>query len=980
MTDLSIACACKDGQQSCPPDGVLNVEASGLEKGESASLRIVIQPPSGGEASSDDFPIPGSGTWTVVSNVPQGSSFSVTFNSFTPEGKTCTVSNGEGTMPHEGVVVQLSCSCPEAAASSAMASRVSAASTSCPEPPSFTDHIPEEELLDLCQYVQELCPTLHPWWWGVPGPGTGGAPCQRETVCVDGPPSCWTDPATGDEYCGPTLVCTDKCMPQGQALLAGPFVALDGGLDQPLSGKVLLSGWASDQEGIQLLRLYLDGQPLALEGFRDDIFRPQACGPIPGDCQPVGFEGQLDTTAWPDGTHRLLVLAVDGRGDYPMPTAYEVDLTFDNACTSTASPTGSLLLPADGAVVAGTVLVEAQAAAENGVERVRFYLDGSRVSTDWTSPYRWSWATTGVADGSHTLHAEVLDTCGNVTTTATRTVTVANANDPPELALETPTPLLRLSGVAPVSGWAVDTDGIESVSLRLGTQILPLASAVTWVDRSDVCSGSGVADPRCPRVGWQTSFDTTLWPDGDYTFQVVVLDGRGASAERSITLSIRNAPIAPPTVSTPASKTVVEGDDVSFAVSVSGEGPFAYRWQYRSGTSWLSLADGERSGRVSGTATPKLSIANVVTADQTSYRCVVENEGGATASSSASLTVHELVAPPTVTAGLDQRVTEGDNAYLQVSAQGVEPLTYQWQRWNGSWVDLTDDGRIGGTTTDMLVILGATSADAGQYRARVSNEGGTTDSSSIALSVDPVPVGTCQETSTTLCFQSNRFAVSATVNGGAAWALPFSQEGGFFWMFEPNTVEVAIKILDGTAANGYFWVFHGSLTDLAYTVTVTDTITGASKTYLKDDGHFCGEGDTTAFHGSTTAPSSWAGYLVPLAPSRVAAESGTPCASSGTLACLLNGKFGVEVLQNGSPQPGLAVTDLSASFGFVTATAPEVVVKVIDGSSVNGYYWLFFGSLTHQDFMVRVTDSATGEYRTYVSPGQFCGGADTTAF
>lgn len=979
LEDLSIACVCRNGQQSCPPDGMLNVEATGIESGESASLGIVIQPPSGGEASSDDFPIPGSGTWTVVSNVPQGSSFTVTFNSFTPIGKTCTVTNGSGTMPPEGARVQLSCSCPGATGSSTAAARVAGAATPCPSPGGFKDLIPQVQVFDICQFVERLCPTLDPWWWGLPGPTTGGAPCQRETVCVDGPPDCWTDPATGIEYCGPTLICRDQCMPQSRVVLQGPYVGLDRDASQPLSGRVLLSGWASDREGIQLLRLYLDGQPLILDNFRDDVFRQDACRPIEGDCTPAGFQGQLDTAAWPDGTHRLLVFAVDGRTGYPMPTAYEVDLVFQNACTSTAPPTGSLLLPAAGATVAGKVLVEAQAAAENGVERVRFYLDGTFVASDWSAPYRWSWATTGVPDGSHTLHAEVLDTCGNVTTTASRTVTVANANDPPQLALETPTPLLQLSGVATVSGWAVDADGIGSLSLRLGTQVLPLASPVAWVDRADVCTGSGVADPRCPRVGWRTSFDTTLWPDGAYVFQVVALDGRGGSAQKSITLSIRNTPLAPPTVTTPASKTVVEGEDVAFSVSVSGEGPFTYQWQVRSGTSWLALVDGQRNGRISGAATWRLAIADVVTSDQASYRCVVENAGGETASSAASLTVHQQVVPPTVTAGLDQSVVEGENAYLGVSAQGVEPLTYRWQRWVGGWVDLFDGGRMAGTATNLLTIADAVAADAGSYRAVVSNEGGTTASSSIALTVDPLPVGSCQPTSTTLCFQANRFAVSATVNGGSAWAMPFSQEGGFFWMFEPNTVEVAVKILDGTAANGHFWVFHGSLTDLAYTVTVTDTITGASKTYLKDAGHFCGEADTSAFHGSTTAPSQ-AGFLVPLAPARAAEETGTPCASSGTLACLLGGKFGVEVLKSGSPQPGVAVTDLSASFGFVAATAPEVVVKVIDGTSVNGWYWLFFGSLTHQDFTVRVTDSATGELRTYGSPGQLCGGADTTAF
>ena len=139
-------------------------------------------------------------------------------------------------------------------------------------------------------------------------------------------------------------------------------------------------------------------------------------------------------------------------------------------------------------------------------------------------------------------------------------------------------------------------------------------------------------------------------------------------------------------------------------------------------------------------------------------------------------------------------------------------------------------------------------------------------------------------------------------------------------------------------------------------------------------GHFCGQGDTSAFGGSTAA----GGVMVPLGPGWVAAPSAA-CQSSPTAACLFNDKFRVEVHRDGVPQPGVAVTALSASFGFVSAYAPEVVVKVIDGTSVNGWYWLFFGSLTHQPFTVEATDTATGEHRTYSSTG-FCGDGDTTAF
>ena len=63
----------------------------------------------------------------------------------------------------------------------------------------------------------------------------------------------------------------------------------------------------------------------------------------------------------------------------------------------------------------------------------------------------------------------------------------------------------------------------------------------------------------------------------------------------------------------------------------------------------------------------------------------------------------------------------------------------------------------------------------------------------------------------------------------------------------PNNPEVFVKLLDGTAINGEYWFFYGGLTNLEYTLTVTDFITGARKTYTKPAGSECGGSDTAAF-------------------------------------------------------------------------------------------------------------------------------------
>jgi hypothetical protein len=42
-------------------------------------------------------------------------------------------------------------------------------------------------------------------------------------------------------------------------------------------------------------------------------------------------------------------------------------------------------------------------------------------------------------------------------------------------------------------------------------------------------------------------------------------------------------------------------------------------------------------------------------------------------------------------------------------------------------------------------------------------------------------------------------------------------------------------------------VFYGSLTNVAFTLTVTDTATGRSRVYENPQGHFASSGDTAAF-------------------------------------------------------------------------------------------------------------------------------------
>jgi ELWxxDGT repeat protein len=115
----------------------------------------------------------------------------------------------------------------------------------------------------------------------------------------------------------------------------------------------------------------------------------------------------------------------------------------------------------------------------------------------------------------------------------------------------------------------------------------------------------------------------------------------------------------------------------------------------------------------------------------------------------------------------------------------------------------------------------------------------------------PVATGPCVPSATTLCLNDNRFKVEAafTVNGqsGPARRAPGTKDSGYFWFLHPDNLELVVKVLDARPVNGHYWVFFGALSDIAYTLTVTDTQNGVQRTYRNQQGSQCGLPDTAAF-------------------------------------------------------------------------------------------------------------------------------------
>jgi hypothetical protein len=77
-------------------------------------------------------------------------------------------------------------------------------------------------------------------------------------------------------------------------------------------------------------------------------------------------------------------------------------------------------------------------------------------------------------------------------------------------------------------------------------------------------------------------------------------------------------------------------------------------------------------------------------------------------------------------------VSLGATATFQVGVSNTAGATYQWQFYG---TNISDGGNISGTLTPTLTITGVSAVDVGHYRVRVTNSGGSVQSSEATLAI-----------------------------------------------------------------------------------------------------------------------------------------------------------------------------------------------------------------------------------------------------
>ena len=210
----------------------------------------------------------------------------------------------------------------------------------------------------------------------------------------------------------------------------------------------------------------------------------------------------------------------------------------------------------------------------------------------------------------------------------------------------------------------------------------------------------------------------------------------------------------------PEDTNVLVGENVTLRVIVDGTDPISYQWYYK-------------GKPIIGETNSTLSSNNVQRTASGNYYVVVSNEGYPWGATETSDTVTLTVETPPEITQLTESVTlaYGESIELSVTANGDEPLTYQWSK---------DSSAIDGATNKSLTLDSVSSSEAGDYTVVVTNAGGQAESDVVTVNViEPVTIVT-------------------------------QPEGESVILGDPVTLKV---VVEGVGPISYFWYHDGELVE-----------------------------------------------------------------------------------------------------------------------------------------------------------------------
>ena len=195
---------------------------------------------------------------------------------------------------------------------------------------------------------------------------------------------------------------------------------------------------------------------------------------------------------------------------------------FDTGTSDIEPPTCNLTSPSNNDTVTGTVALSADASDNTSVNRVEFYVDGTKIGTDAQSPYSVEWNSTSATNGSHNIQAKAFDAAGNMGESVSIAVTVNNT--------QTDTTLPSCSITAPQSGASIN--GTISINADASDNV-GISKVEFYIDGTKV--GEDAQSP------YSIDWDSTSATDGNHSIQAKAFDAAGNMGESvSIAVTVNN--------------------------------------------------------------------------------------------------------------------------------------------------------------------------------------------------------------------------------------------------------------------------------------------------------------------------------------------------------------------------------------------------------------------------------------------------------
>ena len=268
-------------------------------------------------------------------------------------------------------------------------------------------------------------------------------------------------------------------------------------ITSPLSGEtvsapVVVSTEVHAQNGFHKIELYVDSR----SEYTD---------------YDMPYEWNWDTTQYTETEHKITVKAYDLFG---LKVSTSITVFVDNT-----APTVSIREPEPENIYCGMIRVSVNATDNKEIGSVRFKVDNNEWfvmiynSTDFFWKYNLN--TTALSDGQHTLMALVLDKASNPSITST---TFRVDNTPPTLSIQTPQSGMTVGLTLIVSIQASDASNISRIEFYL----------------QDVLVYTVTNTP------YQWSWDTTKYPNGEYTITVKAYDTVGHLKTSQTTVTLKN--------------------------------------------------------------------------------------------------------------------------------------------------------------------------------------------------------------------------------------------------------------------------------------------------------------------------------------------------------------------------------------------------------------------------------------------------------